>query len=179
MPEIKIRTVETRDIESLTAFEHGYYSEFVWQMGIDQDFQSYQTGFNRVRLPRRVFVPYPRKREDIFADIDKTETFLVAVLSDRPVGYIKLIPEKGSQVLKVSDIVVSASMRRQGIASGLLIAAMNLAANRNFTFLVLEMQSKNDPAIEMAVKLGFNLSGFRDHYFPNQDLALFFSRLVR
>jgi len=41
------------------------------------------------------------------------------------------------------------------------------------------MQSKNNPAIRMANKLGFSFCGFRDHYFPNQDLALFFSRFVR
>jgi ribosomal protein S18 acetylase RimI-like enzyme len=79
----------------------------------------------------------------------------------------------------VADLVVSGPMRRQGIASGLLVAVMNLASNRDYHNLVLEMQSKNEPAIAMAGKLGFNFCGFRDHYFSNQELAMFFSRFVR
>jgi ribosomal protein S18 acetylase RimI-like enzyme len=40
------------------------------------------------------------------------------------------------------------------------------------------MQSKNDPAIAMATKLGFKFFGFRDNYFPNDDLAIFFGRFA-
>jgi ribosomal protein S18 acetylase RimI-like enzyme len=76
-------------------------------------------------------------------------------------------------------LVVSAANRRQGIASGLLLAVMDIVGKRDFRLLVLEMQSKNDPAITMASKLGFNFCGYRDHYFPNQELALFYSRFVR
>ncbi len=179
MPEIDVRPVTIKDVESLTAFEHGYYSEHVWQLAMDFDAQGIQTGFRRVRLPRRVFVAYPRKRESIFSDLAQTETFLLAELDNRAVGYIKVYAEPESKVLRVSDLVISAPMRRQGIASGLLLALMNLASNRDFINIVLEMQSKNDPAIGMASKMGFNFCGFRDHYFPNQELALFYSRYVR
>jgi ribosomal protein S18 acetylase RimI-like enzyme len=179
MPEIDVRPGNTKDIENLTAFEHGYYSEYVWQMAMDFDAQAIQTGFRRVRLPRRIFVAYPRKREYIFSDLAETEAFLLAELDNRPVGYIKVYAEPNSQVLRVSDLVISAPMRRQGIASGLLLALMNLASNRDFTNIILEMQSKNDPAVSMAAKMGFNYCGFRDNYFPNQELALFYSRYVR
>ena len=179
MPEIDVRPVNAKDVESLIAFEHGYYSEYVWQMAMDVDAQGMQTAFRRVRLPRRVFVAYPRKREDIFSDLTATEAFLLAELDGRPVGYIKVYAEPESQVLRVSDVVTSAPMRRQGIASGLLLALMNLASSRDFNNIILEMQSKNDPAIGMANKMGFNYCGFRDQYFPNQELALFYSRYIR
>jgi RimJ/RimL family protein N-acetyltransferase len=41
------------------------------------------------------------------------------------------------------------------------------------------MQSKNHPAIQLAHKLGFEFCGYNDHYFSNQDIALFFSRPLR
>jgi ribosomal protein S18 acetylase RimI-like enzyme len=178
MPEITIRPVTKEDVERLSAIEHGYYSEYVWQMGLDLSDVTSKTEFSRTRLPRQVFVPYPRARAEIFRDLDQPEAFLVAEIAQQLVGYIKVQPEQNTRVARVTDVVVSASMRRQGIASGLLYAAMNLISHRKYYAMILEMQSKNDPAICMAAKLGFTFCGFRDHYYPNDELALFFSRFA-
>ena len=179
MPEIEIRSATPDDVERLTVFEHGYYSEYVWQMSLDLSEETSQAEFRRVRLPRRVFVPYPRKKEMIFADMNTAEAFLIADIQQQSVGYIKVRSEREENVARVTDLVVSGALRRQGIASGLLLAVMDLFSYRNFQTLLLEMQSKNFPAIEMAKKLGFKFCGFRDHYFPNQEMALFFSRFMR
>lgn len=179
MPEIAVRPVTKQDIADLTAFEHGYYSEYVWQMAMDFEPQNIQTAFRRVRLPRRISVAYPRKKDTIFADPEQAEAFLLAEFNQHPVGYIKVLAEPEARLLRVTDLVVTASMRRQGIGSGLILSVMNLASSRGFISLMLEMQSKNDPATAMAVKLGFVFCGFRDHYFPNQELALFYSRFIR
>lgn len=178
MPEIDLRPVIADDVESLSAIEHGYYSEFVWQMGLDFSQDTTRIDFHRTRLPRQVFVPYPRARDEIFQNLDQNEAFLVAVIENRPIGYVKVLAEEKTRIARVSDLVVSASMRRQGIASGLLYAAMDLISHRKYYALILEMQSKNEPAISMATKLGFKFCGFRDHYFPNRELALFFSRFA-
>lgn len=178
MPEIEIRPVTPQDVESLSAFEHGYYSEYVWQMGLDLSLETTKTDFRRIRLPRQIFVPYPKGRDEIFQDMPQAEAFLVATLVNNPVGYIKVQAEHASNIARVTDLVVSSPMRRQGIASGLLFAAMDLIAHRKFFAMILEMQSKNEPAINMAAKLGFKFCGFRDHYFPNKELALFFSRFT-
>jgi len=45
--------------------------------------------------------------------------------------------------------------------------------------LLLEVQPKNYPAIQMAKKLGFELCGYNDHYFANHDIALFFSKWMK
>jgi ribosomal protein S18 acetylase RimI-like enzyme len=179
MPEISIRSAISEDIDNLSIFEHGYYTDYVWQMSLDLGAEKMQTTFQRVRLPRQVFVSYPSQRESIFKDLNQAEALLVAIYTEKPVGYIKLLSSKNSGVIRVSDLVVSAPIRRHGIASGLMLASMDLCTNRGFHTLVLEVQSKNDPAIRMANKLGFNFCGFQDHYFPNQELALFFSRFTR
>jgi ribosomal protein S18 acetylase RimI-like enzyme len=179
MPEITIRSLKSEDIESLKAFEHGYHTDYVWQMSQDIDVDETKTIFRRVRLPRKVFVSYPRQRQLIFDRIEEAEAFLVAQLGDRLVGYMKIITDEASSVARVTDLVVSASIRRQGIASGLLLAGLNLAINRHYRILTLEIQSKNDPAIRMAVKLGFTFCGFSDYHFPNQELAMFYSRFAR
>lgn len=179
MPEITIRSAKEEDIENLSVFEHGYYTDYVWQMSLDITVEKVKSTFQRVRLPRKVFVSYPRKRESIFEDLDQIEALLVAVYDERPVGYIKLLSNEKSGVARLSDLVVSSPIRRQGIASGLVVASMDLSTNRGFHTLIMEIQSKNDPAIKLANKLGFNFCGFQDHYFPNQELALFFSRFTR
>lgn len=178
MPEIEIRPAFAEDVSDLLDFEHGYYSDFVWQMGLDLNSESTKTDFRRTRLPRRVFVPYPRNREEIFKAMPQAEAFLVAKLENHPVGYIKVFAEGETKIARVTDLVVSAPMRRQGIGSGLLLAAMDLITHRKFDAMVLEIQSKNDPAIAMATKFGFKFCGFRDHYFPNKELAIFFSRFT-
>jgi ribosomal protein S18 acetylase RimI-like enzyme len=179
MPEIEIRLAYSDDFESLLAFEHGYYTEYVWQMGLEANPESAEVEFRRIRLPRRVFVSYPRERRVIFSDSDDVEAMLVALSGSRPVGYIKILAQDDRKVARVSDLVISSPMRRQGIASGLLIAALDLSAHRNFRTVILEIQSKNDPAIQLAQKSGFAFCGFRDHYFPNDELALFYSRFAR
>jgi ribosomal protein S18 acetylase RimI-like enzyme len=179
MPEIQIHTVKPEHFENLSMFEHGYYTEYVWQMALELQPETSQVEFRRVRLPRRVFVAYPRERQQIFEDISSVEAFLVGFYGEQPVGYIKLQSEIDTKIARVSDLVISASQRRQGIASGLILAVLDLVSHRHFHTLLLEMQSKNDPAIQMAHKLGFNFCGFRDHYFPNQELSLFYSRFVR
>ncbi|MCB2202810.1 GNAT family N-acetyltransferase [bacterium] len=179
MPEIDVRPVTKNDIDDLSAFEHGYYSEYVWQMAMDFEPQNLQAAFRRVRLPRRISVAYPRNKEKIFLALDQAEAFLLAEFNQKPVGYIKVLAEKEAKLLRITDLVVAASMRRQGIGSGLILTVMSLASSRGFISLMLEMQSKNDPAVAMASKMGFVFCGFRDHYFPNQELALFYSRFIR
>ncbi len=79
----------------------------------------------------------------------------------------------------VTDLVVDPSLRRQGIGSALLLAAQEWSAGRpDSRRLVLEIQPKNHPAVNLAQKLGFDFCGYNDHYFANHDLAIFFAKWV-
>ncbi len=178
MPEIEIRRATSNDIDVISTLETGYYSEYVWQMNLELEAYQSQAKFVRVRLPRRVFVPYPKKKPEIFEDMEEAEAFLIAEVSKNPVGYIKAVVENDPQNAKVTDLVISSSHRRQGIGSGLFVAVMNLLAHNGHNTVIIDLQSKNDPAIKMVDKLGFKFCGFRDYYFPNQELALFYSRFI-
>ena len=79
----------------------------------------------------------------------------------------------------MTDIAVSPMARRKGIASALILAAEDWAKKKNIRRMILEMQSKNTPAIRMALKLGFEFCGYNDHYYSNQDIALFFAQFIR
>jgi ribosomal protein S18 acetylase RimI-like enzyme len=67
-------------------------------------------------------------------------------------------------------------MRRQGIASVLVLAAREWGVQHDCRNLVIEMQPKNNPAIQLASKLGFVFCGYNDRYYANGDIGLFFSK---
>ncbi len=83
-----------------------------------------------------------------------------------------------SGIVRVRDLVVKLDKRRLGIASGILLASEEWAVRRNNQAIIMELQTKNDPAIKMATKLGYQFCGYQDQYFPNKDMALFYSKYL-
>jgi ribosomal-protein-alanine N-acetyltransferase len=79
----------------------------------------------------------------------------------------------------MTDLAVTRRTRRQGIGSALILAGQEWARHKRCHRMVLEMQPKNYPAICLVQKLGYDLCGYNDHYFPNRDIALFFSKALR
>jgi ribosomal protein S18 acetylase RimI-like enzyme len=65
------------------------------------------------------------------------------------------------------------------VASALLAEAQDWAAERSHRRLILEMQSKNYPGIRLAQKFGYEFCGYNDHYYLNQDVALFFAKIIK
>jgi RimJ/RimL family protein N-acetyltransferase len=56
---------------------------------------------------------------------------------------------------------------------------MEWAENMDSFNLVLEMQPKNYPALRLALKMGFELCGYNDRYYPNREVGLFFAKVIR
>ena len=79
----------------------------------------------------------------------------------------------------ITDLVVSPRYRRQEIATLLLQSVQTWAVQRKNRRVLLEMSSKNNPAIRLAQKLGFEFCGYNDAYYEQQDIALFFGRFIR
>jgi RimJ/RimL family protein N-acetyltransferase len=50
---------------------------------------------------------------------------------------------------------------------------------RNDYRALVEMSSKNNPAIRLAQKQGYEFCGYNDQYYETQDIALFFGRSIR
>jgi ribosomal protein S18 acetylase RimI-like enzyme len=75
-------------------------------------------------------------------------------------------------------LVIDGAYRRQGFGSRLIKAARRWALEQNLLQLMLEIQTKNHPAISFAQKHGFQFCGYNERYYPNGDIALFFSLSV-
>ena len=179
MPAIEIRPAIATDIHALMELEHNYSSDYVWQMDIRQEESEVCVSFREVRLPRSVQVMYPRDHQTLADNWTHRDGLLVVEYKNEVVGYISLTQNTLLKTTLATDLAVMRRHRRQGIGSALIISAQEWALQNHSQRLILEMQPKNSPAIQMAKKLGFELCGYNDHYFVNHDIALFFSKWLR
>jgi GNAT superfamily N-acetyltransferase len=185
MPEIEIRPPTSEDIPKLLELDHDYVSDYVWQMEVQHETGQkpsdlrVEITFRQQKLPRTVQVEYPRPANALTKDWKDRACLLVAVLKGEIVGYTSMMLTIAPYTGWMTDLVVARRLRRQGIGSALVLAGQEWARHKICFRIVMEMQPKNYPAICLAQKLGFDLCGYNDHYFPNQDIALFFSKGLR
>jgi GNAT superfamily N-acetyltransferase len=179
MPEIEIRPISETDLPDLVAIEHSYKSNYCWQMEMTTQEREIAAYFREVRLPRQATVEYPRKAALLLEDWDRRTLVLVGVLRGLPVAYISLTEGAAPTTAWITDLVVALEYRRKGIGTALMLAGQDWARPRNNRRMVIEMQSKNMPAIRLALKLGYEFCGYNDLYYTNQDMALFFAQFLR
>lgn len=179
MPEIEIRPAVLADLPALMQFDHSYQTTHVWQMDRLMEDGQMTINFREVRLPRPVRVEYPKTAGAEGKEWLKSAAVLTAVLKGVPVGYVRLQEQDAPHIGWITDLAVHPEVRRQGIATALMLAAQEWCSQRRIKHLILEMQSKNYPAICLAQKLGYDFCGYNDHYYPNQDIALFFDRYLK
>jgi GNAT superfamily N-acetyltransferase len=175
MVDYSIRQAISSDIPALMALDHGYSTGHVWQMAFERGSEQVGVNFREVRLPRPMRVSYPRDPERLADEWTHKAVILVAEAEGTPLGYLSVIDGPAQNMAWITDLVVSLRHRRQGIASRLLRAAREWCHERGMERIFIEMQSKNYPAIKLARKSGFVFAGYSDSFYPDQDIALFFS----
>lgn len=179
MPEIQIRPTVANDLSRLMGFDHSITSEAVWQLELRRETGQVTAAFREVRLPRSISVAYPHNPFALADDWARRSMMYTALIGQDPAGYISLLERGVDSVVAVTDLVVNVADRRQGVGSALLAAAQDWAGGRSHRRLILEMQSKNLPVIRLAQKLGYEFCGYNDHYYLTQDVALFFSKILK
>jgi GNAT superfamily N-acetyltransferase len=179
MIDIDIRPTVANDLSRLMGFDHSITSESVWQLELRREPGQVNASFREVRLPRSVKIEYPHNPFALADDWVRKSMMYTGLMGQDPVGYISLLERGAASVVWVTDLVVNAAHRRKGVASALLMAAQDWAANRSHRRLILETQSKNIPAVRLAQKFGYEFCGYNDHYYINQDVALFFAKALK
>ncbi len=104
---------------------------------------------------------------------------LVAVVKEQAVGYVRMSDLIVPRTVWITDLVVSPRLRRQGIGTALILAVHSWAVDRKDNRSILEMPSKGNPAIRLALKLNYEFCGYNDQYYESKDIALFFGRSIR
>ena len=179
MSEIQIRPTIATDLTRLMGIDHSVTSEAVWQLDVRRETGQVSAAFREVRLPRSIPVPYPHNHFSLADDWIKRSMMFTALVAAEPAGYISLLERGTSSTVWVFDLVTDPAQRRRGVASALLAAGQAWAESRTHRRLILEVQSKNIPAIRLAQKSGFEFCGYNDHYYLNKDVALFFAKILK
>jgi ribosomal protein S18 acetylase RimI-like enzyme len=176
-----IRDGLSGDIPDCLQLDHGYETDYVWQMQVNHD-EGWRIDFKIERLPRALQATYPSSEERLRAGLAPEQCFLVATTRDEEpevIGYLSMRGDQAYKIGHVQDIVISRTYRRHQIATRLTKVAGLWAREHHLTSLMIETQTKNYPAIRFCEGAGFNFCGFNDRYFPNRDIAVFFSQSVR
>lgn len=176
--DIETRPIVPEDLEVLAKIDHSYHTDFVWQMVVERDEGNVSIKFKEIRLPRSMRVDYPWADGRILEDWKSRDGVMVALVEDIPVGYASVALDASGQLASVTDLVVTRRLRRHGIGTSLLQAVSIGLAKEGVKQIMLEMQSKNYPAIGLADQLGYEFCGYSDQYYPNLDIALFFSKRI-
>ncbi len=106
--------------------------------------------------------------KSLIADLANTTTYsYVAVYEGKAVGFCSFQVVDDAELL---FLCVNPQYRRLGIANSLLHNAI-MALPRGISSVVLEVRSKNEPAINLYKKMGFTTLGKRKNFysFPEDD----------
>jgi GNAT superfamily N-acetyltransferase len=173
---MRVRLAESADLEACGALDHSYTTDRVWQMETRGGNTSLAVTFRVARLPREMRVEYPLHGRSLLAAWHRRDDFLVAEQDGQVCGYVTLNAYSEHGIAWVSDLVVDRPIRRQGIGTALLQAAAEWGYENGLVRLVSELQTKNYPAMQFYQSRGMSFCGYNDHYWPSQDIALFFGR---
>jgi ribosomal protein S18 acetylase RimI-like enzyme len=197
-----LRAAELTDFGACLALDADSQTDHVWQMDERQENGGRAVRFQTIRLPRVMYVSYPRQRDDLVSAWDGGATVLV--IAERPadeLGDLRVSPDlPGGSVPDadppailaycqldacawqgsgwISHLIVDRPHRRRGIATAMLQACKLWARKEGLQRLMVSVQTKNYPAICFCEKHGFVFCGYNDRYYENRDIALFFTLWV-
>lgn len=176
MANVSIRSAIKTDLARCLTLDPSYVTDFVWQMESRVHDGQLAVNFRTAHLPRQMRVPYPRDHQLLTESWQACDAMLIAEdASGSLIGYATLINRIPQATVLVNDLIVAKTARRTGVGSALLKASGQWGREQRARWLMLELQTKNYPAISFAQKHGLKFCGFNDHYFANQDIALFFA----
>ena len=177
--DIKFRSAMSTDMIRLVGMNHSCNSDYVWQLNLNKNADEINVALRKVRLPRSVQVQYPRNYLALADEWRRDGHTLVALSQGVPIGYIRFREQITAEAVWIIDLVITTEARKKGVATALIRYVENWAIERKNRQLFVETSSKNHPAISLAKKMGFEFSGYNDHYYATQDIALFFGKLLK
>lgn len=176
-----IRDGISSDIPACLALDHSYETEYVWQMRFQEDVDQRQVIFTTERLPRILETSWPAAENRLQLALPAEHCFLVVESRDQHeiLGYLTMHNDPVFRSARLQDLVVSRPFRQNRIATRMLTVARQWARHRELVYLTAEIQTQNYPAILFCQHVGLTFCGFNDHYFPNRDIAIFFTEALR
>jgi len=177
MADFEIRNTVSTDLARLSALDHTIDTDYVWQLDLHRETGQIDVSLREVRLPRSIRIEHPRPAQEL-SDTWHLRPMLSAMAGMEAIAYVRFSDVIVPHAVWITDVAVSKPHRRQGLARKLISSAEAWGLQRGLHRAIIEVQSKNAPAIRMVQKLGFEFCGYNDHYYFTRDIALFFARSI-
>ncbi len=174
-----VRPASLADLNTCLMLDHAAVTDHVWQMRAEESESEVRVAFQTVRLPRRMRAEYPRQLDQLVEDWQRGEGFLVAEVDNEVRGYVDALALPWQGMVWMANLAVERGYRRQRIGTALIRHVRQWAREQGLQMILAEATTKNYPALCFYQKLGFQFCGFNDHYYANQDIALFFVQALR
>jgi GNAT superfamily N-acetyltransferase len=170
------------DIPACLAVDHTFSTEFVWQVQVERDDPHYyQMTFRTERLPRTLDATYAASEQRMRQCLPDSGCFLVAVEreQDQVMGYCVMSTSPVHRLALLHDLVIDRTYRRNRIGSKLLAIARRWGREQGLARLLVELQTRNYPAIQFCQASGLAFCGYNERYLDQQELAIFFGQSLR
>lgn len=162
--------------EEMITLDHSITSNYSYRMQTTLDAHSSSFSFQRVKLPREAHVSYMRDKDSLLRSWKESSLIYVGKLDDFLVAYVVVDTKSLPGTARISDLVVMPELRQKGIGKTMLAAVEDWAAKNAFGRVLIEIPMRNYPMVELASHCGYQICGFMEHYFPNEDPALFYQK---
>lgn len=173
-----IRNATAADLPVCLELDASFETDHVWQMDSRTEQGQISVSFRSVRLPRSMRVAYPRDARQLSAGWQSCDAMLIAEDNGTLIGFAALARRAPQSTAWVQDLIVAKTARRAGVGKALLAWSARWAREQHLSWLVIEVQTKNYPALSFCQKSGMAFCGYNDRYFANHDIALFFAKAV-
>ena len=97
--------------------------------------------------------------------------YFIAKHSNEIIGFVGILLILDTA--EITNIVVKKSYRGNGISKILMNHIINYCIEKNIVKINLEVNSKNEPAINLYKNFGFKEVGLRKNYYGNSDGVLY------
>lgn len=179
MAEIEIGAATLDEFPQIAKMDLSFESNYVWKTQMLEGLDSFESSFQRIRLPKIIRVSFQAYSTAILEPLIRQKQILAARYEEQVIGYVRLEQDETANRLMLKTGGVTPEYRNKGVGSVILDRVCEIARSNNIRSLVCMIQAKNDPAIHFLMARGFVFCGYQEFFFRNMEIGLFFSKNIR
>lgn len=176
MAMLKVLIASSRHHEDMLELDHSFKSHYAYRMRANVESQNASFNFEPIKLPREVHLSYMRDKSSLLKTWDDASLIYVGMLDDVLVSYVVIDAKTLPMTARVTNLVVMPEVRQNGIGRTMLAAVEDWGARQGLLRVLLEIPMRNYPMVELGLRCGYEICGFMEQYFPNDDPALFYQK---
>jgi ribosomal protein S18 acetylase RimI-like enzyme len=174
-----IRRPTLHDLNECVKLDPAFITQRVWQMILNVESANIQVGFQLAPLPRPLTLPGVPISDALLQSWQRGDCMYASRQDATITGFIHLAPDPAKRMGRLEHHIVHRDLRRQGIGSALLETALQWSRDHHLRSLIVEVNTKNHPAIAFYTHHGFAFSGFHERFYSDQEIILHLARMVR